>query len=284
MNLILAPLRGVTIRAFRKAFASAIAEAGFTGAVAPFVAANPGLRVRNDYLRDVLPFEPGLVPQAIGKDPDALRILLKAFKDRGYGRVNLNAGCPFPMIVRRGRGSGLIRNPDTFRRMLDAGCSEMGPGCFSVKMRLGLERPDEIFALLDILNAYPLEYLAVHARTAAQMYEGECLKSAFPSIIAASRNPVVANGDFAATDAPPDGSAGLMVGRAFVRGLAQRPDSAELLAAYADISRAELHGPAAVLGRLKELLSYWKDSSRRWGRIWAVAKLARSVEELLRLA
>ena len=42
-SLILAPLRGVTIRCFRETFAKEIAEAGFTEAVTPFVTANAGV-------------------------------------------------------------------------------------------------------------------------------------------------------------------------------------------------------------------------------------------------
>ena len=42
-SLILAPLRGVTIRCFRETFAAEIAEAGFTEAVTPFITANAGV-------------------------------------------------------------------------------------------------------------------------------------------------------------------------------------------------------------------------------------------------
>ena len=108
----LAPLRGVTIRAFREVFASPLREAGFCGAFAPFIPANPGIRVSDRLLDDVRPFpcEAGgaaedftLVPQVITKDPEAMRVLFRGFKDRGFTRADLNAGCPFPMIRRRGR-------------------------------------------------------------------------------------------------------------------------------------------------------------------------------------
>lgn len=47
-HLILAPLRGVTIRCFRRVFADAIRAAGFTEAITPFITANAGV----DPLRD----------------------------------------------------------------------------------------------------------------------------------------------------------------------------------------------------------------------------------------
>ncbi len=55
-KLWLAPLRGVTIRAFRETFAEAIREAGFAGAFAPFIPANPGIRVNDRLLDDLRPF------------------------------------------------------------------------------------------------------------------------------------------------------------------------------------------------------------------------------------
>ncbi len=202
-ELWLAPLRGVTIRAFREAFAAPIREAGFAGAFAPFIPANPGLRVNDRMLDDLAPFPSAgasadalpVVPQVITKDPASMRELLKGLKDRGFARADLNAGCPFPMIRRRGRGSGLFQTPDVLERLLAAGCDEMGPGRFSLKIRLGLERPDELLKLMPVVNRYPLAVLTVHARTAKQMYEGGCDLARFREIAACSANPVMYNGD-----------------------------------------------------------------------------------------
>ena len=115
--------------------------------------------------------------------------LLKGLKARGFDRADLNAGCPFPMIRRRGCGSGLFRAPDVLERLLAAGCDEMGPGRFSLKTRLGLERTDELLALMPRINRYPLAVLTVHARTAHQMYTDACDLAAFASVAAASTNP-----------------------------------------------------------------------------------------------
>ncbi len=280
-RLWLAPLRGVTVRAFRSVFGAAIAEAGFAGAFAPFIPANPGARFSGRLLSDIAPpgggFRLELVPQAIGKDPQALRGWCRAVRDLGYGRADLNAGCPFPMIRRKGRGSGLLRSPDTLDRMLEAGCEEMGPGRFSLKARLGVERPDELLALMPVVNRYPLAALTVHARTARQMYSGGVDLAAFREVAAAARMPVIYNGDAAADD-PVEGG-GLMVGRRFVAGLGARADAAELLAEYVEASRAELCGDAPVLGRVKELVSYWS-AAGRWRRLWPAIKICRSLGEL----
>lgn len=288
LEIWLAPLRGVTIRAFREAFARPIGEAGFKLAVAPFIPANPGIRVNDRLLADLLPFPvngPGrdvlVVPQVISRHPDAMRELLKGFRDRGFDRADLNAGCPFPMIVRRGRGSGLFRSPEVLERLMEVGCEVMGPGRFSVKTRLGLARGDELLQLMPMFNRYPLAALTVHARTARQMYSGACDFERFREVVAASANPVVYNGDAGVDDLDrAAGASALMVGRAFIRSLGARADAGELLCEYIALSEAELCGDRPVLGRMKELLAYWAEGSPRWRRLWPMVKICRSVEEL----
>jgi len=280
-GLWLAPLRGVTIRAFRAVFADAMREAGFKGAFAPFIPANAGFKSSRKIFAEILPEgQPAgqaLVPQVIGKDPAALREWCRAVKDLGYERADLNAGCPFPMIRKKGRGSGLMRSPDVLDRMLEAGCDEMGPGNFSLKTRLGVESPDEIMALMPTINRYPIAVLTIHARTAVQMYDGVPDVAAFRNALEVAAVPVMYNGDAAAADTV-EGVA-LMVGRGFVRGLANRPDAKELLARYMEVSRAELNGDAHVLGRMKELLSYWCQE-RSWRSLWPSVKICRSTDEL----
>ncbi|MGN0853057.1 MAG: tRNA-dihydrouridine synthase family protein, partial [Kiritimatiellia bacterium] len=205
-GLWLAPLRGVTVRAFRDAFAEPIREAGFDGAFAPFIPANPGIRVNDRLLADLRPFPAAresrmaLVPQVISRHPAEMRELLKGFKDRGFERADLNAGCPFPMIRRRGRGAGLLRTPDVLEALLEAGCAEMGPGRFSLKVRLGLDREDDLANLLPMINRYPLAALTIHARTARQMYGGAPLLERFVQAASLSANPVLYNGDATVRD------------------------------------------------------------------------------------
>ena len=272
---ILAPLRGVTIRAFRHVFAEAIVGAGFTEAVTPFVSAVAGVDPAKD--RELKPddaFPLKVTPQFIGKDPSALRSCLRRIKDIGYDTADLNAGCPFPMVRNKGRGSGLLKNPGLFERMLECGCEEMGEGRFSVKVRLGVDSPGEFFSLLPVVNRFPLRFVAVHARTARQMYSGECDLAALAKIASAIKPPLVANGDLA-VDAPEG-----MVGRAFLSSLASRGDIKDLLSRYSEFSRAELCGDRPVVGRLKELLGYFRENPA-WRRRWNTLKLAGTVDELM---
>ena len=271
---ILAPLRGVTIRMFRHVFAKPIVEAGFTEAITPFVSANAGVDPSKD--RE-LKFDPDfplkVTPQFIGKDPGALRFCLRRIIDMGYDTADLNVGCPFPMVRNKGRGSGLMKTPDILRGMLQAGCETMGDGRFSAKVRLGVDGPHELFELMPIFNEFPLRFVTVHARYAKQMYEGACDWREFEAVASLSKVPVVKNGDL-----PPDVAEG-MVGRSFLRDLAIRPDITELLERYIKETKTELFGDKPVVGRLKELISYFAENPS-WKRRWQTVKLARSLDEL----
>ena len=292
--MILAPLRGVTIRCFRETFAEEIRAAGFTEAITPFITANVGYDPLKDRelqnCSNVRMFECSNIgrikatPQFIGKDPAALRDCLLRVKAAGYDTADLNCGCPFPMVRYKGRGSGILRTPDVLRRMLEVGCEVMGPGKFSMKARLGIDSGDELLKLMPMINEFPLRFLTVHARTARQMYAGVCDAEGLKKVAEVSKVPLVFNGDIPFL---PDSNIqtfehsniSLMIGRSFIRYLGTSEDSGELLGRYIVASQAELCGDRPVLGRMKELIAYWKDLPR-WNRRWNVIKLCRTVDEL----
>ena len=83
-------------------------------------------------------------------------------------------------------------------------------------------------------------------------------------------------------DEVPNGVAGVMVGRSFVRALGARADAGDLLHTYIARSQKELCGDAPVVGRMKELLTYWC-AVPRWRRLWPAIKICSSVEEFLSL-
>ncbi len=92
------------------------------------------------------------------------------------------------------------------------------------------------------------------------MYEGPPDEAAFARIREAAAMPLVYNGP-----------GGQMVGRPFVRSLGERADIMELLARYIAESRAELCGEKLVLGRIKELVAYWRELPG-WSRAGASSR------------
>ena len=269
----LAPLRGVTLAPFRRLIAERFG--GVDAALAPFAALGSSEKVPERIFADAAASLGGplpTVPQVIGRDPAALRAAGRVLRGLGFDRMDLNCGCPWKFVARKGRGSGLPEDADAFARMLEAGCEAM-PGGFSIKVRLGYRTPDTLAARADLINSFPLRCVAVHPRTGAQMSGGAADLDAFAAVLPLLRAPVVYNGDIAS---PADAArvlarfpslAGIMVGRglcarpglaAEIRGAPPAPHEAvaafarELAAEYA----AALCGPAPLLGRLKELWGY----------------------------
>ena len=191
-----APLQGYTDSAYRRAHHECVG--GVDEYYTPFVRIEKG-DVRKKDLRDTDPeANAGVptVPQVIAKDGDEFARLCDALQEQGWGRIDLNMGCPFPMQVKVGRGSGLLQHPDNIeeiqREML-----RRPEVLFSVKMRLGQESMDEGLALMPIVNDMPLVHVTLHPRLGRQQYKGVADREAFIRFYELCRHPLVYNGDIA---------------------------------------------------------------------------------------
>ena len=199
LNVYMAPLQGLTEAVFRNAF-----ERHFGGVAAyytPFVRREHG-EVRRKDLRELAPERNRvghLVPQLLAGTCEEACHIVEVIRDMGYREADLNMGCAFPMVVRRGKGCGILPFPEKVRELLRV--AELYPDmAFSVKMRLGYETTDECMRLLPLLNDTPLVRVAVHARTGLQQYKGECDREMFFRFAEACSHPVVYNGDVCTTD------------------------------------------------------------------------------------
>ena len=303
IELILAPLRGVTGLRFRQAFVAHLR--GLDRAVAPFIATVQGPRVKPEILRGIDPAaQPAglpLIPQIIGKDPAQLRVMLGAMRALGYADVDLNAGCPWPFVAKKGRGAGLLRDEAALGAMLEAGCDALGPGHFSLKVRLGLDDATLLPKRLPLIQSFPLRELCVHPRTARQMYEGTVDLEAFARVAEACRLPLVYNGDIRTLEGFLRLSARFPAVRRWMlgRGLVANPFLAESIRAgedtrdlarfqawHADLLEryaADAPGDHAFLGHLKELWAYLAPTFRDGQRLWDALKLTRTRAEFERV-
>ena len=114
--------------------------------------------------------------------------------DMGYEEVNLNLGCPSGTVTAKGKGSGLLMDPDFLDRFLDGVFSGTSVPV-SVKTRLGIQSPEEFGRLLEIYNRYPIACLIIHPRVQKEKYQGPVHRDVFAMALAESRNPVCYNGD-----------------------------------------------------------------------------------------
>lgn len=113
---------------------------------------------------------------------------------QGYREIDLNMGCPFPLIVRRGKGSGILSYPEKVAALLEA-MKTFPEVCFSVKMRLGWENAEEWRKVLPLLNRSCVKQVTLHPRIGKQQYKGVVDMEAFRCFYEACELPLVYNGD-----------------------------------------------------------------------------------------
>jgi tRNA-dihydrouridine synthase len=121
-------------------------------------------------------------------------LLANALYNIGCGTVNWNLGCPFPMVVKKGRGAGMLCYPGKVESFLEKTMPAL-KSKLSIKLRIGLKYPDEVLQIMPIFNRFQLEELIIHPRTGEQMYEGEVDLDIFEQCLGLSKHRVVYNGD-----------------------------------------------------------------------------------------
>ena len=143
-------------------------------------------------MADTVGFE--AVPQLLTKSVEDFLWAAEQCRDRGYKEVNLNLGCPSGTVFSKGKGSGMLRDPDGLDRFLE-GIFSASPLSISLKTRLGVESTDEFPRLLEIYNRYPVKLLILHPRVRKAFYDGPVDMGAFESALENSKNPVCFNGN-----------------------------------------------------------------------------------------
>jgi tRNA-dihydrouridine synthase len=135
--------------------------------------------------------------------------------------IDLNLGCPAPIVYRKCAGGGLLREPQRIDAILGA-LRDAVTVPFTVKTRIGFESPEEFDALLPLFAKHPIDLLTVHARTVKQMYRPGVRYDLIARAARELKCPVLANGNVhSAAQAKQllveTGARGLMIGRGAIR-------------------------------------------------------------------
>jgi tRNA-dihydrouridine synthase len=162
-----------------------------------------------------------VIAQMIGNDVSALVRTARALQKHPIAGIDLNLGCPAPVVYRKCAGGGLLRDLPLVDAILGA-LREAVTGRFTVKTRLGFDDERTIDALLPIFARHSLDLLTVHGRTVKQMYRDGVRYDLIGQAAAAMSCPVLANGNIssapvAASVLRETGVRGLMIGRSAVR-------------------------------------------------------------------
>ncbi len=162
-----------------------------------------------------------VVAQLIGNDIPALVRNAKELQQYPVAAIDLNLGCPAPIVYRKCAGGGLLREPQRIDAILGA-LRDAVTIPFTVKTRLGFESPEEFAALLKIFAKHAIDLLTVHGRTVVQMYRPGVRYDLIAQAARELRCPVFANGNVhnaeqALTLVAETGVCGLMIGRGAIR-------------------------------------------------------------------
>ncbi|MDP1571330.1 MAG: tRNA-dihydrouridine synthase family protein [Vicinamibacterales bacterium] len=162
-----------------------------------------------------------VIAQMIGNDIPALVRTAKVLQRLPVAAIDLNLGCPAPVVYRKRAGGGLLREVEQVDAILGA-LRDAIDIRFTVKTRLGFASVEEFDRLLPIFATHALDALTVHARTVKQMYTLPVHYERIRQASAALRCPVIANGHVCSAAQAQDvltrtNARGLMIGRAAIR-------------------------------------------------------------------
>lgn len=247
MNYYAAPMEGLTDRIWRqvhqKWFGAADAPMRY---YAPFLSPPENRVLIPKKMAELAPEANAgtvVIPQLLARDGELAAWMIGEVRKLGYTEVNLNFGCPSGTVTAKGKGAGMLRDPARLDAFLDAVFSAV-EGPVSVKTRIGVQKPEEFAALLDIYNRYPICELTIHPRVMKQLYRGQADRAAFAAALPECRMPVCYNGDVTtpeelhALEAEFPQLSGIMVGR----GLIADPALFRRARGGAPASREELRG------------------------------------------
>lgn len=217
--VVLAPMAGVTNAPFRRL----CREFGAGLYVSEMIGAR-GLVERHEKTMALASFDVDETPRSIqlyGTDPGALGDAVSYLVEKaGVDHIDMNFGCPMGKVTRHGGGAALPWKSELFRAIVRAAVSRAGKVPVTVKFRKGID--DEHLTFVEtglVAEEEGVAAIALHARTARQLYSGTADWSAIADLKSAVTTiPVLGNGDiWTAGDAikmmEQTGCDGVVVGR-----------------------------------------------------------------------
>ena len=290
MRYYFAPMEGITDAPYRKVHHSFFP--GLDAYYMPFISPTMHRTLTNRESRDLpvadsVPFR--AVPQILTKVPEDFLWAAEQCAQRGYDEVNLNVGCPSGTVVSKGKGAGMLADPEKLDAFLDQ-VFECAPLPVSVKTRLGIAEAEEFPKILEVFNRYPIKELTIHPRVRKQFYKGGVDMEMFRYALDNSKNPLCYNGNLRtlsevrAFEAEFPQVEAVMIGRGLVGNPAMfRPGTgAEQIRAFHDTlleTYIETFGSARnAIFRLKEnwhcMIFLFEDSEKLWKKLRKTTDIA----------
>jgi nifR3 family TIM-barrel protein len=218
--LALAPMQDVTDLAFWKlTSAYGVADVYYTEYFRVHTTSNLERHILKSIVEN--PTGKPVVAQMIGNDIPSLVRTARELQQYPIAAVDLNLGCPAPVVYRKCAGGGLLRDLSLIDAILGALRAAVKIK-FTVKTRIGFDSPAVYSELLRVFARHSLDLLTVHGRTVKEMYRSEVHYDFIARAVAELTCPVLANGNvYSARKAEEvlqqTGARGLMIGRGAIR-------------------------------------------------------------------
>lgn len=219
--LFLAPMQDVTDLPFLRTIA---AYGGADVYVTEYFRVHIHSRIEPYILRSITenPTDRPIIAQMIGQDADELVRTALELKKHPIAGIDLNLGCPAPVVYRKNAGGGLLRKPDHINTLLGRLREACGELPFTVKTRVGFDSEDEFESLLTIFKKHAIDLLTIHGRTVKERYQTPVHDDWVRHAVTQMPCPVIANGNVVnrqtgLTYLKSTQAAGLMIGRGAIR-------------------------------------------------------------------
>ncbi len=193
-----------------------------------------------------------VIAQMIGNDIPALVRTARELQNHPVAAIDLNLGCPAPIVYRKCAGGGLLREPKRVDSILGA-LREAISIPFTVKTRIGFDDSSVFEELLPIFAKHQIDLLTIHARTVLEMYRSEVHYEFIARAVQELAYPILANGNVYSAAKGEEilqttGARGLMIGRGAIRNPWLFPQI-----------RQHLRGEELFVPRGQDVLAYLRD-------------------------
>ena len=278
--LVLAPMAGITDMTYRLL----LRRIGGVGLVTMEFVSSEGLTRGNKRTERLLRWDPAERPlsvQIYGADAERMSVAAARVEEIQVDVCDINMGCPANKVLKGCAGAGLMRDLSKARAIIAACRKALPTTPLTVKFRLGLSDQSENYVELGrICEGEGAAAVALHARTARQMYTGRADWSKIARLKEAVSIPVVGNGDVSSADDivamfRQTGCDAVMSGRATMKNpwifrqaadlLAGRPFREATLAERRDvilehfrlIQRDQSDAPKAMMSKLRTFTAWY---------------------------
>ena len=214
-NVLLAPMAGITDRAFR-----VICEEFEPGLVCTEMVSSKGLYYddkKTDLLLNMEGEKRPIAVQIFGNDVEAMKYAAK-YVSKIADIIDINMGCPAPKVVKNGDGSKLLLNLPLVEEIVTE-VVKASTVPVTVKIRKGWDS-NSIVAVeaAKIIEKAGASAITIHGRTRAEFYSGVADWEIIKKVKQSVNIPVIGNGDIKSKEdakkiIETTGVDGIMIGR-----------------------------------------------------------------------